>query len=144
MIDLFDEPIVVTQDHTMGCGVACVASVLNISYDNALQLFKNKENAWTKGYMCIDLIYALKKGGKIYSYKQLKILNDPILKKTGTIVFTDYCEAYPAGHYLVRMENGWINPWVNFPEINPARSGIVEKLPARPIYVIFSKLSGTQ
>jgi hypothetical protein len=59
------------------------------------------------------------------------------LKRTGTIVFSRFSQAYPQGHYLVRTKVGWMNPWINYPEIVPARSGITKKLPARATYAIF-------
>lgn len=127
----------VTQNHGLGCGVACVAAVLGVSYNKALGLFKNPTHAWTKGYYCRDLIYALAKGKKKYGYKYLKSARDPVLKQVGIIVFIRYSRAYPRGHYLVKTRNGWMNPWLNCPEIAPAKSGIVKKLPARATYAIF-------
>lgn len=129
----------VTQKHGMGCGVACVAAVLNFSYDKALHLFKNPKKAWTKGYFCKDIVAALKKKKRNYDYKYLKNSRDPVLKKSGTIVFTRFSKAYPHGHYLIRTKNGWMNPWINFPEITPAKSGFSKRLPARPTYAIFGK-----
>jgi hypothetical protein len=128
---------IITQNHGMGCGVACVAAVTGISYKAALRMFAKPENAWTVGYMCKDLVAALTRMGKPYAYKYLKDKDDPVLKKTGTIVFTHFSKAYPRGHYLARIKGGWMNPWVNFPEIAPARGSIVRKLPAQPIYAVF-------
>ncbi|MBC7465353.1 MAG: hypothetical protein H7256_05120 [Bdellovibrio sp.] len=101
----------VTQNHGFGCGVACVAAVIGVSYAKALGLFKNPEQAWTKGYYCPDLVLALAAGKKRYSYKYLKSNRDPVLRKVGTIVFTRFSKVYPCGHYLVRTKKGWMNPW---------------------------------
>lgn len=127
----------VTQNHGLGCGVACVAAVLEVSYTKALTLFKNPKQAWTKGYYCRDLVFALEAGKRKYSYKHLKSNRDPVLRKAGTIVFTRFSEAYPRGHYFVRTKDGWMNPWLNYPEIAPAKSGFVRKLPAEASYAIF-------
>src|ERR1035437_7497914 len=127
----------VTQIHGMGCGVACVAAVLGIRYDVALRLFKKPQNAWTKGFMCRDLVKALNKAGFPYQHKYLKNKRDLILRVPGTIVFTRFSRAYPRGHYLVRTRKGWMNPWANFPKIAPAKSAIVARLPAQPSYAVF-------
>lgn len=127
----------VTQNHGLGCGVACVAAVLGISYERALGLFVNPERAWTEGFYCRDLVRALELGGKVYRYKKIQSSRDPILKREGTIVFTRFSIAYPRGHYLVRIVKGWMNPWVNYPEIAPAKSGRVARLPAPVDYAIF-------
>ena len=122
----------ITQKHGMGCGVACVAAASGINYDDAIKLFSKPQNAWSKGYMCRDLVNALKKSKKNYRYKYLKNKRDPILKIPGTIVFTRFSKAYPHGHYLIKTSKGWMNPWINFPEITPAKSGITKRLPASP------------
>src|SRR5690242_6367850 len=122
----------VTQEHTMGCGVACVASVLATTYKEALLLFKKPQNAWIRGYFCKDLVGALNRAGIRYSFKYIKYRRDPILRRAGTIVFTQFSPRYPRGHYLVRASKGWMNPWVNFPTILPAKSAWVSRLPSPP------------
>lgn len=128
----------VTQNHGMGCAVACVASVLRMSYQKALALFEKPENAWTVGYFCPEIVAALEKGGMEYSFKAVLNSHDPVLKTPGTIVFTEISKAYPFGHYLLKTKKGWMNPWINCPEIAPAKSALVPKLPAKPTYAIFS------
>ncbi len=130
---------IITQKHSMGCGVACVASLLNLSYDDALLLFKNPSHAWTRGFMCKELIDAIAKIYPNFKYSKIKNTNDPILKMLGTIVFTESSKAYPLGHYLLKTKNGWMNPWINYPIIAPAKGGIVRELPGQASYVIFSK-----
>jgi hypothetical protein len=127
----------ITQNHILGCGVACVASIIGASYARALSLFANPTHAQTKGFYCRDLVAALKKRNKFYAYKFLKSNRDPILKKPGTIVYTLPNQKYHRGHYLVRTQNGWMNPWVNCPEIASAKSGIVKRLPAKANYAVF-------
>lgn len=53
----------VAQKDEMGCGVACVANRLEISYDKALELFDNPEDARTVGYKCKYVVAALQKAG---------------------------------------------------------------------------------
>lgn len=127
----------VTQKHGMGCGVACVAAVLDISYDSALRLFKKPEQAWSKGFLCRDIVKALLTKKINYRFKFVKNRKDKVLFKTGTIVFTQASKSYPHGHYLVKTKRGWMNPWVNFPEITPAKSAIVKELPGPASYAIY-------
>jgi hypothetical protein len=127
----------VVQNHPMGCGVACVAAVLGLEYRKALHLFRRLDGAWTTGYFCPELVAALAKGGRCYSWKSVRNSRLDVLKRAGTIVFVQKSSKYPQGHYLVRTSRGWMNPWANFPEISPARSAVVKRLPGRASHVIF-------
>jgi len=129
----------VTQGHGMGCGVACVAAVLGVGYEEARALFERPEQAHAGGYLCRDLVWALGRAGRTYRHKYLRSRRDPVLRRPGTIVFTRFSKAYPRGHYLVRAEGGWMNPWANYPWIAPARSELVARLPAAPVYAIFAE-----
>ena len=47
---------------------------------------------------------------------------------------------YPAGHYFLRsQEEGWMNPWSNFPRIHPVESRLEPVLPVPPAYVILRR-----
>src|SRR3989338_11081952 len=59
------------------------------------------------------------------------------LKKEGVIVFIEKGKKYPLGHYLIRTKRGWMNPWINFPNISPVKSGFQNKLPAKVQWVIY-------
>lgn len=56
--------------------------------------------------------------------------------KSGTIVFIAKSKKYPEGHYLLKTSKGWMNPWVNFPEITPARAGFQKRLPGKVVWVM--------
>src|SRR5262245_25122966 len=102
----------IAQEHALGCAVACVAFRCRISYSRALELFTTQEKAWTTGFFCVDLLEALARKGYQYEFAAFAHeQNAEALEKEGTIVFIGYCEEYPAGHYLVRGERGWMNPW---------------------------------
>lgn len=125
----------VTQEEPLGCGIACVAYICEISYKTAKKkYFKNNNRAITLGYFCKDLVTALSKAGKSYSFMRVK--KKPTFKN-GTIVFISRSKRYPMGHYLVKTDYGWMNPWINFPDIKPARSCFSKKLPGKPVYMIF-------
>ncbi len=126
----------VTQEHGLGCGVACVADLLGITYVEALKLFKRPQNAWTRGFCCRELVEALENAGVQSEFKTIRNRSDKLLRAPGTIVFTQFSKANPYGHYLIRVPGGWMNPWVNFPIIAPAKSGIVRRLPARASYAV--------
>ncbi len=121
----------------MGCGVACVASLLGISYKKALKLFESPKNACFKGYYCKDLCKALKNSEQNYSFKKYKINMNHFLKKERTIVFIERNSKYPEGHYLTKTQKGWMNPWINFPIIAPAKAGFSKNLPGKITWIIF-------
>ena len=58
----------ITQEEPAGCGIACVAIVLNESYQSTKKLFDNPEYASTRGYYCRELIKVLNKKRKNYTF----------------------------------------------------------------------------
>ncbi len=130
----------VTQEHSMGCAVACTAYILERTYEQALKLYENPHNAWETGFYCRDIVIALSKAGKNYKFKRIKISRDHILDVPDIIVFIEKSPNYPAGHFLVRThQKSWMNPWINFPVIALAQSGFQSELPGKPIYAVFPK-----
>jgi len=128
----------VAQKHPMGCGIACVAYIAGVSYKTILKLFP-QEYAYTRGYYCRELVKALAKFNFVYTYKKVTPKTRKYLKKKNTIVFIAPSKRYPAGHYLVSTKKSWMNPWINYPSMNPAKAGFVNKLPGKPRWVLFPK-----
>ncbi len=127
----------VTQEEPMGCGIACVACVLGKSYQETKKLFENSELSSSRGFYCIELVKALLKEKLTYTYKKFNRNNEAKLRENGVIVFIERSNAYPLGHYLTKTEKGWMNPWINFPCIAPAKAGLQRKLPGTPQWVIY-------
>ena len=128
----------ITQEQTMGCCIACVASLLGLSYKKALELFR-KEYASTRGYYLKDLILALNKKGLKYTYSKFNGNNKKYLGMLGSIVFVKRSKKYPAGHYLLKTSKGWMNPWINYPNINPAKSGFNKEIPGEIQWILYEK-----
>ena len=124
----------------MGCGIACVACALNKSYKTTKKLSKNPEYAVTRGYYCREIVDTLNKNGLSYSFSRANNKNKKILNRIATIVFIGRNKNYPLGHYLVKTEKGWMNPWMNFPNIAPAKAGFQKKLLGEPQWIIYAKL----
>ena len=134
------ENLATAQEHPMGCAVACVASLCRISYQEALSLFDQPENAWTRGFYCSEIVAALQKRHLKYQYSVFNPgEHSATLETSGTFVFIDPCPQYPAGHFFVKTENGWMNPWSNFPQMNPVKSDFQKSLPFRISYVIHAE-----
>ncbi len=126
----------VAQEHTMGCGVACVASLIGTGYEKAMKLF-NKRAASARGYYFKDIIPALKKSGLNYKGSKVNDKSEKYLKINGSIIFIKRSEKYPKGHYLLKTNKGWMNPWMNYPKINPARAGFQKKLPGKVQWILY-------
>jgi ABC-type bacteriocin/lantibiotic exporter with double-glycine peptidase domain len=130
----------VAQKDGFGCGVACVASLLRFSYSQALNLFDIPEQAQSVGFHRRDIAQALQNAGISASYKYVSAKTRKKIYRNDTIVFIARNKSYPAGHYLLRIQKGWIDPWINFPitkDIKNAKAGIRKRLPGRPIYAVF-------
>jgi hypothetical protein len=82
----------IAQEQGMGCGVACVASKLGISYKKAINLFDNPEHSADKGYMLKDLAKAIQKiiAGNLKIIKTKRNMRI----KIGDIVFISWPEPY--------------------------------------------------
>ena len=130
----------ITQEEPMGCGIACVALILNKSYKSAKNLFDNPEYSIKKGYFCRELVKVLNKNGVNYNFSKINEDNKYLLNKEGVIAFLEKSQKYPSGHYLVKTKKGWMNPWINLPNINSAKSGFQKKLPGKVKWVIYPVL----
>lgn len=124
----------ITQKHTLGCGVACVAYLLNTTYNKALKLFNEPRNAATVGYYCDEIVKALDQAGHKYHFSNYDD-NSPLPNRC--IVFVKDAKQYAMGHYLARRSGGaWMNSWINCPIIAPTTSAFQEMLPGKPAWVI--------
>lgn len=66
----------ITQKNKFGCGVACVAGILDCKYRKALELFyKGDFRASNYGFDCKDIVESLNKAGKDYSYNYVSKKN---------------------------------------------------------------------
>ncbi|MBS3091017.1 hypothetical protein J4217_01040 [Candidatus Pacearchaeota archaeon] len=126
----------IAQEDSMGCGIACTACIINKSYKKTKKLFRNEKNASTKGYYCRDLTKVLKKRGLNYLYSKVRKENKNKIKNNGTIIFIKRDKKYPAGHYLIKTNRGWMNSWINFPKL-PIKLGFQNKLPGKPQWIMY-------
>jgi hypothetical protein len=130
----------VSQEHPLGCAVACVASLCKMRYQQALELFEVQQHAWTRGFYCSEIVKALANAGLSYAFAEFESKkHSQHITKTGTIVFVAPCSKYPAGHFLLRLKNGWMNPWMNFPRMNDVQAAIEKRLPGKISYLVYAK-----
>ena len=124
----------VTQEAPLGCSIAVVASLLNISYKEAMKLFPQaKRRHGTTGFYNQDIISALSQFG--LDYRAIK-RRDKSKIKPKTIVFLSRSKKFPFGHYLLKTNEGYLNSWINYPCITPAQSGLIYKLPRKIKWVL--------
>lgn len=126
----------VTQEQPMGCGLACVASAANVSYKKVLALVK-REYASTRGFYCQDLVDALKKLGLHYKYAKVSPKNRKYLRVNGTIAFVKRSKRFPEGHFLLKTSKGWMDPWINTPNITPAKAGYRARFPGTAQWILY-------
>lgn len=129
----------ITQKDYYGCGIACFAFVNNITYDQATNYFDMKY-ANIRGYYKVDFIRAFEIIGKSYGGDIITWENLPKIYDQGSIIFIERSGNYPAGHFLARSKNNFMDPWINFRQdknIENAKSGFVEELPGVPVYIMY-------
>lgn len=126
----------ITQEASMGCAIACCASLLGLSYKQMRNYFDNgKIKEQTKGFYNRDIIDALGKLGISARAFSIKRWGNKKIKH-GNIVFIGRSKNCPTGHYLLKTRDGWMNPWINYPNLNPAKAGFQKKLPGKAVWVI--------
>lgn len=119
----------IPQEHAMGCGLACVAFLVGISYQRVVSLDDEPRRAWTRGYYCPELVELLSRLGRKYKWRAVTRRLRSIQIPNGSIVFVERSEEWPEGHYFVKVaENKYMNPWVNSPSIKSVRAGFQKKV----------------
>lgn len=133
------------QKDPNGCGIACLANLLNRPYDLIKKDFEKKFYTVERGTKMFDLVNYLKIQKLNYKskffnqnkkYKLNKKEASDYSKILGSITLIAKNEKYPIGHYLLRVKDGWVDPWYNLPNMN-IKAGLRKKLPGDPWYVLY-------
>ncbi len=108
----------VRQEDDYGCGFACIAYLCDIKYQDVKKYTDNPNKAKTGGYRCKSLADALNKIfkenkiDKIWKTKYVGKTKNPKIPN-GSIVYISKNDKYKYGHYIVKTEHGYMNPFVN-------------------------------
>lgn len=106
------------QGDEWGCGAACVASLLGVTYKKTKALLGHKHpDKGYKGYSCAELSRGLRRGGLAYRGRLCARRKDDAIP-VGAIVFLSRKAGKfeGSGHYLLRTPAGWMDPWSNYPD----------------------------
>lgn len=128
----------ITQEFDYGCGIACFAFALDMTYQQAARQLGETQANSTR-FRVKDFTVALNNSGKHYIAKYMK---PPMMRKIyeeGTIVLIRRSNQYPTGHYLIHHKGHWMDPWINLTtdnDINHAKSGFRKRLPGKPMYAL--------
>jgi hypothetical protein len=126
------------QQDSNGCGIACLANLLNQPYKEVKREFEYDFYSIDSGIKIFDIMRYLEM--KKLSYQCAFLNQNPkyhtknqnkktLSKIPGSITLIAKNSTYPVGHYLLRTSKGWIDPWYNFPDIHTPYAGIRRKLP---------------
>lgn len=128
----------ITQKMDYGCGIACFAFAAKLSYASAAEYLgavqSESSRFWVK-----DFVKALNGYGLRYQSKYVKPHIRPLIYQEAAIVLIKRSKYYPAGHYVIRHNGHWMDPWINLPSnknIREAKSGYRKRLPGNPMYVL--------
>lgn len=136
------------QKDLNGCGIACLSNLLNKPYDQIKKDFEDKFYSIENGVKIFDIVNYLKTKDRTYysrffnqnkKYKYNIEDADKFSKIFGSITLIVKSKKYPVGHYLLRVQNGWVDPWYNLPSIDKVHAGIRKELPENPWYVLYPK-----
>jgi len=129
----------ITQQQSYGCGVACFAFAGNISYKQA-EVWLGKKQSSSNRFYVKAFRKALNNYGLNYSSRYIKLHAPHRTYQEGTIVLIRRSKYYPVGHYVIRHQKKWMDPWINFRasnDIRDAKSGFRKRLPGPVLYVLF-------
>lgn len=134
----------VRQEITNGCGVASIANILGKSYKEVQSEFESSFYKIVQYTNIFDIVRFLEKYNLQYKVKFFNRRKRYSAKEFAryseiynSITLTKPDKIYPLGHYLVRKEEGWIDPWINFPRIISVKAGIRRRLINSPWYVAY-------
>ncbi len=133
----------VTQEFDYGCGIACFAFALGITYKQAEGRLGKAQSASSR-FWVKDLQGALNSNGLAYSRNYVTARIHPRIDEEGAIVLIRRSSVYPAGHYLIRHQGAWMDPWINLPtnrDILQATSGFRTELPGQAMYVLLPQVA---
>lgn len=128
----------ITQEFDYGCGIACFAFAMQITYKQAAKYLGN-EQANSARFWIKDFTATLNGAGKKYQSKYVKPHLRREIYNEGAIVLIRRAKHYPSGHYLIRHNGQWMDPWINLPfdkDIRHAKSGFRKRLPGSPMYAL--------
>ncbi len=131
----------ITQEDGMGCGAACVAFATNKTYQQAVKLL-SQEKARSVGFQLKELVDALSHYGLDYHFKHVKPQMKQYICQEGVIVFIRRSARYPYGHYLIRHNGLWADPWINLvldKNLKNAMSGYRKNLPGEAQWAVLPK-----
>jgi len=121
----------VAQLDEWGCGIACIASLLDISYEDAYWLARREKGdsiaGGSPGTELHHIAMILQEMG-IHVFADWQEADD---FPAGTILFVEGPEPYDGGHYILRTHKGWMDPWANIRNADEARKAkIIKGYPA--------------
>lgn len=127
----------VTQENEWGCGAACVASLLDVSYQDAKQLVETMKEGEIDEDPCglelHHLALALQKNG-------IKVVADwaPERYPDGTIICISGKQPYEGDHYMLKTPAGWMDPWHNVAKTpnKPRKAGYRKRLPNGTFFLV--------
>jgi hypothetical protein len=128
----------VKQEDELGCVIACVAFILNLTYKETIKLFENGKQRAKEipNFYCPEIVEILNQKGLCYAW--IKLDKIPTNYPDQSLVFIKANNKLPFGHFLVRHNNTWIDSWINLPSLN-IQAGFRKNLPGVPSYLIFPK-----
>ena len=108
----------VSQEDEWGCGAACVASLLGVSYQKAKQLVETEKkrsvNDKTRGLELHQIAIALQNKG----VKVIADWDSAAHHPDGSIVCIGGKSRYKYEHYILKTPNGWMDPWFDLKKNN--------------------------
>lgn len=128
----------ITQEFDYGCGIACFAFVSHQTYKQA-ETYLGIQQVESTRFWIKDFTAALNSAGLNYESNNIKPRIRSLIYQEGAIVLIKRSKRYQVGHYLVRHNNQWMDPWINLPQdrnIANAKSGYRKRLPGAPMYAL--------
>lgn len=133
------------QKDLNGCGVASMSNLLGKEYDLVKKDFEKKFYTIESGVKIFDIVNYLKTQklnykSKFFNQNKKYDLNRKEASKyskiLGSITLIAKNKKYPVGHYLLRVKDGWVDPWYNLPN-KLIKAGVRKRLPGNPWYVLY-------
>lgn len=127
----------VAQKDEWGCGIACVASLLSISYEEAYWCLRNQKGESISGGNPGLELHHIALALQAYGFKVVADWEEAPEYPVRTILFVEGPEPYDGGHYILRVTKGWMDPWRNINRPSEKRkAGVIKNYPAGTVFSV--------
>jgi hypothetical protein len=134
----------IRQEDDFGCGLACIAYLKNMKYGDITSsnkvALKKAQTSGYRGKFLADILNNLQRESESkWKTKYCGKTTNPIIPNN-SIVYISKNDKYQFGHYIVKTEFGFMNPFSNLLEVagdsRKSKAAFEKEMFGKPVLII--------